>query len=331
MSNRASVLQPGLQTTVQDYPGRVGHWRVGIPPSGPMDSLAFRLANLLVGNSPGAAALEMQFTGPTLRFETAATIALTGGDCGATLAGAAVPHWRSLDVAAGQELRCPALRSGARAYLAIRGGIEKDPVLGSRATFPRGGVGGEALAAGASLGWPDTDRPRHGWRVAPGRIPAYASEIEVALTDGPHVDWLDEAGRATFLGAAWKVSGQSDRTGVRLIGPKLSFSRQAVDKPPEHGVDPSNVINTGYPIGGINLCGDTPIILPFDGPSQGGFITPYVVASAAMWKIGQARPGQILRFTRVPVDAAIELRFALEAAASAASLEPVADGPAKVI
>jgi len=207
MSNRASVLQPGLQTTVQDYPGRVGHWRVGIPPSGPMDSLAFRLANLLVGNSPGAAALEMQFTGPTLRFETAATIALTGGDCGATLAGAAVPHWRSLDVAAGQELRCPALRSGARAYLAIRGGIEKDPVLGSRATFPRGGVGGEALAAGASLGWPDTDRPRHGWRVAPGRIPAYASEIEVALTDGLHVDWLDEAGRAIFLGAAWKVSG----------------------------------------------------------------------------------------------------------------------------
>ena len=86
------------------------------------------------------------------------------------------------------------------------------------------------------------------------------------------------------------------------------------------------MINTGYPIGGINLCGDTPIILPFDGPSQGGFITPYVVASAAMWKVGQARPCQILRFTRVPVDAAIELRRALEVCASALSLQRVADG-----
>ena len=329
MSNRASVLQPGLQTTVQDYPGRVGFWRVGIPPSGPMDSLVFRLANLLVGNPPGAAALEMQFTGPTLRFEAAATIALTGGDCGSTLDGAAVPQWRSLRVGAGQELRCPALRAGARAYLAIRGGIEKEPVLGSRATFPRGGVGGEALTAGATLSWPDTDPPAHGWRVAPDRIPRYESEIEVAITDGPHVDWLDETGRASFLDTAWKVSGQSDRTGVRLIGPKLSFSRQAVDKPPEHGVDPSNVINTGYPIGGINLCGDTPIILPFDGPSQGGFITPYVVASAAMWKVGQARPGQTLRFALVAVDFAVALRRAQEVRASALSLQRVADGAAE--
>ena len=146
----------------------------------------------------------------------------------------------------------------------------------------------------------------------------------MAITEGPHVDWLDEPGRAAFLDAAWKVSGQSDHTGIRLIGPNLSFSRRAIDKAPEHGVDPSNVINTGYPIGGINLCGDTPIILPFDGPSQGGFITPYVVASAAMWKVGQARPGQTLRFTLVSVDAAIELRRALEAQASAASLEPIA-------
>jgi urea carboxylase len=110
---------------------------------------------------------------------------------------------------------------------------------------------------------------------------------------------------------------------MRLEGPVLSFARRATDKAPENGPDPTNVINTGYPIGGINFCGDTPIILPVDGPSQGGFITPFVVPSAALWKIGQARPGQTLRFVLIEVSQAIALRRALEALISTASLEPV--------
>jgi urea carboxylase len=127
---------------------------------------------------------------------------------------------------------------------------------------------------------------------------------------------------ATMLDNAWKVTGRSDRTGIRLAGPKLSFSRRALQKAPEHGPDPTNVINTGYPIGGINLCGDTPIILPVDGPSMGGFITPLVVPSGALWKVGQARPGQTLRLRAIDVAEAIELRRSLDLWASDDSLEP---------
>jgi urea carboxylase len=315
------ILEPGLQTTVQDYPGRIGFWRVGIPPSGPMDDLAFRLANLLVDNPPGTAAIEAQFIGPAMTFETDAAIALTGGHCAAMLDETPVPFWQMIKVCAGQTLRCPAVRSGARFYVAVGGGLRRDVVLGSRATFVRAGIGGGALKSGDRL---EFDVPSE---TAPSRIvktnciPQYPAEIEAEVTLGPHADWLDESGLAGLLAGPWRITGRSDRTGIRLAGPHLSFSRRALDKAPEHGRDPTNVINTGYPIGGVNLCGDTPIILPIDGPSQGGFITPLVVVSAALWKMGQVRPGQILRFRIVEVEKAIDMRRALERWASVESLE----------
>jgi 5-oxoprolinase (ATP-hydrolysing) subunit C len=316
------VIEPGLQTSVQDYPGRVGYWRVGIPPSGPMDSLAFRLANALVGNGPGAAGIEVQFVGPAIAFETDATIALTGGDCAASLDKTPVALWQATKVRAGQTLRCPAVSKGARLYIGIGGGIRRGPVLGSRATHVRDGIGGDALKAGERVEFDPPRAPISQNRVKADRIPKYPAEIEIEVTPGPHADWLDETGMNLLLSTKWKVTGRSDRTGIRLDGPKLSFSQRATDKASEHGPDPTNVINTGYPIGGVNLCGDTPIILPFDGPSQGGFITPLVVTSAALWKLGQARPGQILKFRVVSIEEAIELRRALDRWASADSLEP---------
>jgi len=319
-SGTVRVAQPGLQTTVQDYPGRVGHWRVGIPPSGPMDSLAFRLANLLVGNDPGAPALEFQFVGPTLEFGAAALIALTGGDCAPSVNGNSIPMWQSTFVTKAQILNCRALRTGARAYMAIAGGIEKARVLGSCATFPRGGIGGGPIEAGATLRFGESPGDPVQRHVRADLIPNYPREIPVEVTAGPHLDWLDDPGIALFLSAPWKVTGQSDRTGIRLDGPKVSFSDRATNKAPEHGQDPTNVINTGYPVGGVNLCGDTPIILPVDGPSQGGFITPFVVPSGALWKVGQARPGQILQFHLVDVREAIVLRCALDERASRGSL-----------
>jgi 5-oxoprolinase (ATP-hydrolysing) subunit C len=316
------IVEPGLQTTVQDYPGRIGFWRVGIPPSGPMDDLAFRLANSLVDNPPGAAAIEAQFVGPTMTFETDAVIALSGGDCAAILDQTPVPFWQTTKVRAGQTLRCPAVRSGARFYVAVGGGLRRDMVLGSRATFVGGGIGGGALKSGDRLEFDLPCANVTSRRVKADCIPRYPVEIEAEVTVGPHADWLDESGMARLLAGPWRITGRSDRTGIRLAGPKLSFSRRALNKAPEHGSDPTNVINTGYPIGGVNLCGDTPIILPVDGPSQGGFITPLVVTSAALWKIGQARPGNILRFRLVGVDEAIDLRRALERWASVESLEP---------
>jgi 5-oxoprolinase (ATP-hydrolysing) subunit C len=321
------VVEPGLQTTVQDFPGRVGYWRVGIPPSGPMDALAFRLANLLAGNPSGAAAIEVQFVGPALTFETDATIALAGGSAAATVDAAPAPLWETFAVRAGQTLRCRPITSGARLYIAVAGGLRRDMVLGSRATFVRDGIGGAPLKAGDRIEFdaPPAPPPRH--RVKLDRVPQYADAIEAEVTAGPHADWLDDAGMTLMLDTAWKVTGRSDRTGIRLIGPKLSFSRRALDKAPEHGADPTNIINTGYPIGGINLCGDTPIVLPVDGPSQGGFITPLVVPSAALWKVGQARPGQTLRLRAIAVEEAIELRRALDRWASGDSLEPAPAPP----
>lgn len=323
MTRAVHVVTPGLQTTVQDYPGRVGYWRVGIPPSGPMDSLAFRLANLLVGNVAGAPALEIQLLGPTLRFTADATVAVTGGECAPRIDDDALPMWVSARVRAGQTIRLGQVRPGARAYLAIAGGIAKERVLGSAATFPRGGIGGGALAAGDVL---DLGPPAAGTlrRVRAGLLPDYPPESTIEVTRGPHFDWLGTAGHEAFLEEPWKVSAQSDRTGIRLIGPQVAFSRRALDKAPENGPAPTNVINTGYPIGGVNLCGDTPIILPIDGPSQGGFITPFVVASAALWKVGQLRPHQTLRFRLVSIETAIRLRRELDLWASAESLEETA-------
>jgi 5-oxoprolinase (ATP-hydrolysing) subunit C len=315
------VLEPGLQTTVQDWPGRVGYWRVGIPPSGPMDALAFRLANLLVGNEPGVAGLEIQFLGPTLRFSCDADIALTGGSGAPTLDGATVPMWRTVAVRAGQALRCGPLRTGARAYLAIGGGIAKDALLGSAATFARGGVGGRALIKDDRIALQGAGAGRVQRQVKPSAIPAYSDEATIEVTCGPHFDWLNEDGHAAFLAQPWRVTPHSDRTGVRLAGPAIGFARRAREKSPENGREPTNVINTGYPIGGVNLCGETPIILPVDGPSQGGFITPFVVISSALWKVGQMRPNQTLRFQHVTLADAIARRRAFEQQSSIAAIE----------
>lgn len=321
-----AIVQPGLQTTVQDYPGRIGLWRVGIPPSGPMDSLSFRLANLLVGNPPGTAALEVQFTGPKLAFDAATSIALTGPESEATIDGERVPFWRTLRVGCGQVMQCRYVQGGARIYIAVAGGIEREPAFGSRATFPQSGIGGGALKAGDLLGIAESSAEAPIRWVPPDRRPDYPDAIDVEVTSGPHFDWLSGEGQRILLTSPWKVTGRSDRTGIRLDGPRLDFAERALRKPPEHGTEPSNVINTGYPVGGVNLCGDTPIILPVDGPSMGGFITPIVVASAALRKVGQARPGQILRFRLVPVAAAMTLRRQLEQRASEASIAPIPAG-----
>lgn len=319
---RLEVLQPGLQSTVQDWPGRIGFWRVGIPPSGPMDDLAFRLANHLVGNDPGAAGVEFQLVGPKLRADCNVDLAVVSGS-EPTIDGVRVETGQTLTLRRGQVLECGPVRVGMRGYLAVAGGFDKAPVLGSASTFPRGGIGGKALAAGdlLALAGPRAGQPR--LQMAPGAIPSIEDTAIIEVTAGPHFDWLDAAGRAALVGGEWTVSSRSDRTGIRLSGPEVGFASRATDKAAENGPDPTNVINTGYAIGGVNLCGDTPIILPLDGPSQGGFITPIVVVSAALWRVGQLRPNKTLVFRRVSVDEAIEMRTALEARASAASLIPL--------
>ena len=324
MTNGVRVMEAGLQSCIQDYPGRIGYWRVGIPLSGPMDAIAFKLANLLVGNPAGAAALEAQFVGPKLEFLNDAVVALTGGEWQPLLDDRPIPLWETVSVRSGQVLACPWARTGARLYLAVAGGFGAKTVLGSKSAFPAGFGGAGPLKADDLLGF-GAGSAATGRRVKHTARPTYPDQWSVEVTVGPHFDWLDSSGQQTLLDGPWTITGRSDRTGMRLKGPQLSFSSRALDKDPQHGPDPTNVVSAGYPLGAVNLCGDTPIILPVDAPTMGGFINPLVVISASLWKVGQARPGQTLRFRLVGIDEAIDFRRKLEELTSSKSIESISN------
>ena len=322
-----TVLKGGLETTVQDWPGRKGAFGMGFPPSGPIDHWSFRLANVLVGNAPGAAALECAFIGPTLRFERDAVIALTGADMKATLDSAPVPLWESIGVRAGQTLALASAVTGARTYIAFAGGIDVPEFLGSRATFVIGACGGLEGAAlkeeqTIPLGQVEANAAP-GRRLKDGaRPPDPAGGIwEIEVVAGPNDDWIDEDGQRRFLTSDWRLSPKSNRVGFRLEGPEWTFTSKATDKAPENGADPSNVIDHGYPIGAINLCGQTPIILMVDTLTLGGFINPYTVPTCAWPKLGQSRPNETYRFREVAVEDAQAERRYIAALCTEASLE----------
>ena len=318
------VIKKGLETSVQDYPGRMGYLNQGFPPSGPMDSWSFRLSNLLVGNSESSAALECQFMGPTLGFEKDCIISICGADMQPKLDGKPIPLWQSIKIKQGQVLELSYCLAGARTYISVDGGIDTDPWLGSKSTFHKAGVGGvegRAIQEGQLIKVGDGNG-QEGKQVKNNCKPNIQSDgnWEIEVVRGPNDDWLDEKGYKTFQNANWKMQARSDRTGLRLDGPTLTFNEKATNKSPEHGYEPSNIIDQGYPIGGINLAGQTPIILVNDGPSMGGFIVPYTVPSAAFWKLGQAKPGDILKFKEVTVEQAQEMRRAQTSICSSNSI-----------
>ena len=319
------VVKKGFETSVQDYPGRIGYWNQGFPPSGPMDSWSFRLANLLVGNKAGAAGLEAQFIGPTLKFQRDGVIAICGADMSPKIDGAAMPMWESVAVTAGQTLAMAFCTVGARAYIAVAGGIATEPWLGSRSTFDAAGVGGmeghaiqdgQVIPVAEAAGTP-------GRKVKADCKPPISTDKhwEIEAVAGPNDDWIDAAGHERFLTTDWKLSGKSARSGYRLVGPDWTFTEKATNKLPEHGSEPSNIVDQGYPLGAVNLAGQTPIILVNDGCSMGGFINPYTVPTSAFWKLGQSKPGDIYRFKKVSVDQAQDLKRDLDKAASPASIE----------
>ncbi|WP_212526043.1 biotin-dependent carboxyltransferase family protein [Actibacterium sp. MT2.3-13A] len=314
MSRSFVTLKPGLQTCVQELPGRIGFLEQGFPLSGPFDSWSFRQANLLVGNDRDAAALECQFVGPTLKLDADCLVAVTGGDMRPTLDGSPIPMWTTVAAAAGQELALGAAMTGARAYIAISGGIATEPVLGSRAVFHQAGVGGRALVPGKVTPLGDATADRTVWTIPEESRPEFSRDKTwvVEALAGPNDDWLSPDTVQTFFSSDWRVQAKSSRTGIRLTGPEFAFSERATNKNADHGQDPSNIIDHGYPMGAVNLAGQTPIILVNDAPSTGGFINPFTVASAAFWKLAQAKPGEVLRFRRVDRDEAGVLRAALD-------------------
>lgn len=288
------VHEPGPLTTVQDL-GRTGHLRVGIPPAGPLDLEAFVLANRLAGNPDGAAALECTLIGPRVEFTDARLVALTGADMQATLNGSEAPRWASFPVRAGDVLRLGPARSGVRAYLAVAGGLDTPPALGSRATYLRGQLGGwhgRALRKGDALPLGAPGAPRAA-RVRPGSVPDYAAPVELRAVPGPQDDRFTADGIATFFASAYEMLPQSDRMGARLRGPRIEHTR---------GHD---IISDGIPLGGVQVVGDgQPIVLLADRQSTGGYTKIATVCSFDVGRVAQVRPGERVRFRRVTVEEA---------------------------
>ncbi|MBC2666861.1 urea carboxylase [Novosphingobium flavum] len=293
------VLSGGPATTVQDWPGRIGFWDVGVPPSGPMDALSFRLGNRLLGNHEGAAGLEFTAAGPTLKFDTAVRVCLTGADFAATLDGVAVPCWEPFAVSAGQVLQIGRVSgAGMRGYLLVEGAIAAPTFLGSRAAFTLGEFGGHA-ARGVLTG--DTlhlAREKPLPALGGAARPAIAREWTLRVLYGPHgaPDFFTHDDIETLCTAPYKVHYNSSRTGVRLTGPKPHWARADGG---EAGLHPSNIHDNAYAVGAVDFTGDMPILLGPDGPSLGGFVCPFVTIAADLWKLGQLAPGDSVRFLPV--------------------------------
>lgn len=315
------VLAPGLLTTVQDL-GRMGYQHLGVPVSGAMDPFALRVANLLVGNDTGNAALEITLAGPTLRFDTEdALLALAGADLGALLDDRwPVPPWRPVRARCGTTLSFRGGESGCRAYLAVAGGLAVPPVLGSRSTFVRaalGGVEGRALRAGdvLPLGAPPplsqriAARIRHGdapaavtrWGAAHSFRPAYSAAPTVRLLAGSHTNLLTPDARALLHEAEFTVSPRSDRMGYRLAGPRLELAA------------PVEVLSEAVAFGTVQLPPDgQPIVLMADRQPTGGYPRIGEVASVDLPLLAQLRPGDALRFQPVTLAEAHRLHRARE-------------------
>ncbi|WP_271194299.1 urea carboxylase [Pseudomonas turukhanskensis] len=299
------VLGAGTQTTVQDYPGRLGYWAVGVPPSGPMDSLALRSGNRLLGNAEGAAALEITMSGPTLRFNTDAVVAVTGAVIPLSLDGAAQAMNTALLVKAGSTLTLGTIAgAGARSYLCLRGGLQVPDYLGSKSTFTLGqfgGHGGRALRAGDVLHIPALSDDSHGASLAAELCEPLPALRTIRVIYGPHgaPEYFTPEYIDTFFATHWEVHFNSSRTGVRLIGPKPQWVRESGG---EAGLHPSNIHDNPYAIGAVDFTGDMPVILGPDGPSLGGFVCPVTIIEADLWQLGQLKAGDKVQFT--PVDIA---------------------------
>jgi urea carboxylase len=308
------VVRAGLLTTVQDWPGRIGYWHVGVPPSGPMDDLSFRIGNRVLGNPEGAAGLECTKAGPALKFSAEAAVCVTGAPGPVTIDGAAVPHWQSVRVPAGGVLDVGLLSGpGMRCYVLIEGGLVVTEYLGSTATFTLGAFGGHEgrpLCAGDTLASADRPAPIGGGRPARAANedqPSIGNRWEIAVTEGPHAapEFFTRTDMEVLAGTDYLVHFNSDRTGVRLVGPKPRWARTDGG---EAGLHPSNIHDTAYCVGALDFTGDTPILLGPDGPSLGGFVCPVTVVEGDRWKLGQMAPGDLVRFVPVRADRAPSLR-----------------------
>lgn len=304
------IQEGGIASTVQDL-GRYGNYHIGMPPSGAMDQYAHTVANYLVGNDADAATIEMTYQGITATVQEDAVIAVTGADMSPSIDGDPIGTWETVAVEAGEELELAFATEGARAYLAVAGGIDVDEVMGSRSTYTLVGIGGHQgrnLEEGDELpiGEP-ADEPTAlvGTQLDDEYVPAYADEETVRIVVGLTGYRLTEESKETLRSAEWTVSPEADRVGYRLEGPDIEFEER--EQPFGAGTDPSNVVDLGYPIGSIQVP-QKPIVLMQDAVTGGGYATVGTVISADRELLAQRQTHDSVYFEDVDVEDALEAR-----------------------
>ena len=305
------VISAGLSTTIQDL-GRPGYYHLGIPVGGAMDRLALRAANLLVGNPEDAACLEAVFMGPELKFTQDALVAVTGAELPPLVDGTEMDGWASFRVKAGQVLGFDYLRSGARAYIAVAGGIDTPPALGSRSTYAigsLGGIDGRPIAPGDRLPVGAATGARSGGRrIPPGLRRTGGTCCELRVMTGLYWHRIVEDSAKGFFEDSWTVAPEADRMGYRFQGGR---AMRFVDREPPFGAgsDPSNITDACYPYGSIQVpSGTEPIVLHRDAVSGGGYCMIGTVISADMDLIGQLQPHTETRFVEVDMETALRAR-----------------------
>eukprot|EP00941_MAST-03F_sp_MAST-3F-sp1_P002360 g2360.t1 len=340
-----TIVSPGIFTSIQDYPGRTATqagsdtWRVGIPPSGGMDFVALRAANRLVNNVETSATLEITTKGPTININEDTVMALCGAKFEAYLDGIPVPMWESVYAPSGSCLEIGKVSDGSvgcRAYLAFSGGLDVPLYMGSRSTLTLGSLGGHqgrTLTSRDNIPLSRVPLPAARIRAPSSLIDEYSisrsstlhknsdgsTSWDINTLPGPqeHPDFLTETGIETFYNSEWKVHYNSNRLGVRFIGPRLEWKREDGGAGGSH---PSNVLDNMYAIGAINVSGDMPIAITNDGPSLGGFACVATVPKAELWKIGQVKPGDTVQFSSTTLPEALKKKRMLEKSIGAIGL-----------
>lgn len=289
------IKNPGLLTLIQDN-GRYGYQQFGVPVSGVMDSFSHRVANILVGNNENEALLEVTILGPEVEFMNDSLIAITGGDLSPVLNGNLIPMWESICVRKGDTLGFGQVKNGCRSYIAFAGGIQVEKVMGSRSTYAKakiGGLHGGNLKSGdiLKIGDLEDNLTFTKYRKLPDKyIPTYSNSIEVRVILGPQDDYFTEKGLDKFLSTEYKVTNECDRMGYRLEGEVI-----------EH-VNSGDIISDGINFGAIQVPSHgQPIIMMADRQTAGGYTKIANVISIDLPKIGQAKPGDCIRFKKVTI------------------------------
>ncbi len=319
---KVDILKSGTLTTIQDFPARQGYWAVGIPPSGAMDSLTPRLLNQLLKNDKAASFIEMTFMGASYKFRQDTNIAIGGANMSAKLNGEPVEMFEVISVKCGDILEFKkVIGNGNRTYLAIDGGFDTAKYLGSSSTFTLGefgGHGGRALKAGDVLSF-NASKEQEFTKLY--ETPKLANEWEIGVVYGPHgsPDFFTPNDIKEFFDASWEAHFNSSRTGVRLIGPAPKWSRSDGG---EAGLHPSNIHDNAYAFGTIDFTGDMPVILGPDGPSLGGFVCPATIISCELFKIGQLKAGDKIKFRPISLENADTMNIAYEKAIETNTARP---------